>query len=472
MTVEATAKSLSLAELLGAFSYALDLTEGQTPGHSIRACWIGMHIGAEVGLSDQELWELYYTLLLKDLGCSSNASRINELYLTDDLAFKRNFKKLDSGVTSALNFVFAHTGLKVDLAKRFHALSNIFVNSKSIIRELTEVRNNHGADIARQLRFPASVSKGIQFLDEHWDGSGHPLGAGGDDIPLSSRIALLAQIIDIFYTNGDRVSAHQEALNRSGTWFDPRLVSAFMRVAKKVDFWRGLCSSDVDQKVQGLEPDLNPICVDEEYLDTIAAIFGRIVDQKSPYTNGHSERVCHYTDLIAKYLGMDSAQRRRLRRGALLHDVGKLGVSNQILDKPGKLDEDEWRLMREHALHTQTILSRISVLDKIAGAAGAHHERLDGKGYPHGVDGAEISLETRIITVAAFFDALIADRPHRKAMPVAKALDIIESEVGSGIDARVFVALQAVIGPLETFHERFDVGTGHAAQRDQALQAS
>lgn len=458
MTISVPDTTVSLSALLSAFSYALDITEGQPEGHCIRVCWIGIHIGREVGLGEEELWELYYMLLLKDLGCSSNAARICELYLTDDLAFKRNHKILDSSVTGALNFVFSHTGIKADLAKRFRALSKVFSNGKKIARELIETRCYRGADIARQLQFSEPVARGIACLDEHWDGSGYPEGLGGDDIPLYARIALLAQVVDVFYTSGDRKAAKQEALNRSGAWFDPRLVSAFMRVSRKVEFWQGLCAPDLQQRIFDLEPASRRVEVDEDYLDAIALAFGQVVDAKSPYTSGHSTRVAQYAELMAAYLGMDKPARRRLRRGALLHDVGKLGVSNMILDKPGKLDDQEWQQMRDHALHTETILSRISVFGDMAFKAAAHHERLDGAGYPHGIKDQEISLETRIITVADFFDALTADRPYRKAMAVEKAIDIIESEIGSAVDPRCVAALQAVIGPMETFHQRFQTG--------------
>ena len=102
---------ITFSELIGALSHALDLTEGQPKGHCIRVCWIGSHIGRKLGLGLSELRELYYTLLLKDLGCSSNAARICELYLTDDLSFKRDFKTVGEGLPDVLRFVFSHTGL-------------------------------------------------------------------------------------------------------------------------------------------------------------------------------------------------------------------------------------------------------------------------------------------------------------------------------------------------------------------------
>jgi hypothetical protein len=101
---------LKLSELIGALSHALDITEGQPEGHCVRCCWIGMHVGKAMGMSDEALWELYYTLLLKDLGCSSNAARICQLYLTDDLSFKRDFKMVDGRLPKVLNFVIGHTG--------------------------------------------------------------------------------------------------------------------------------------------------------------------------------------------------------------------------------------------------------------------------------------------------------------------------------------------------------------------------
>jgi putative nucleotidyltransferase with HDIG domain len=436
---------ITLSELLGALSHALDLTEGQPAGHCVRCSRIGVAIGREIGLSEDELAELYYALLLKDLGCSSNAARICELYLTDDLSFKGDFKFIDGSLPQALRFVLGHTGLKAGLAERFRAIVNIFQNGGEIARELIETRCHRGADIARKMRFSDAVADGIQNLDEHFDGGGKPLGLVGDAIPLYSRIALLAQVIDVFHVANGPEAALREAHNRAGTWFDPLLVAAFDRVAMQPGFWTELGRDAMTPQA----PAAAAAAIDEDYLDDIAAAFAQVVDSKSPYTAGHSERVTLFTDMIAEQLGFDAEARRWLKRAALLHDIGKLGVSNAILDKAGKLDEAEWEAMRQHAAHSEAILSRIGAFRELAAIAGAHHERLDGKGYPRGISGDEICLETRIITTADIFDALTAERPYRAAMPITKALAIMSEMVGTQIDANCFAALTRALGRID-----------------------
>ena len=201
------ATSLKLSQLISALSHALDITEGQPDGHCVRCCWIGVHVGREIGLGEQQLWELYYTLLLKDLGCSSNAARICELYLTDDLNFKRNFKFVGDGLPQVVRFVLQHTGLKAGLAERFRSTLNIFKNGPEISRQLIQTRCQRGAEIARLLRFSEGVAQGIYNLDEHWDGMGKPSQVAGEAIPIYSRIALLAQVVDVFFTADGKEAA-------------------------------------------------------------------------------------------------------------------------------------------------------------------------------------------------------------------------------------------------------------------------
>jgi HD-GYP domain-containing protein (c-di-GMP phosphodiesterase class II) len=441
----APAAGLLLSELIGALSHALDITEGQPKGHCVRCCWIGMHIGREIGLSERELWELYYTLLLKDLGCSSNAARICELYLADDLHFKRDFKSVGDQLPQVLRFVFSHTGLNAGMSERLRAIVNIMRNGSQIAHELTQTRCQRGADIARQLRFPEAVADGIHSLDEHWNGQGKPQALKADAIPLYSRIALLAQVIDVFRTADGPPAAQHEARARAGQWFDPALVNAFERVARAPEFWEVLDSPVIDQAVLALEPGSLQVPLDDDYMDDIAAAFGQVVDSKSPFTSGHSARVAHYVEQIASVMGMDDKRRRWLKRGALLHDVGKLGVSNAVLDKPGKLDAAEWDAVRAHAGHTEAILSRIGAFGELARVAAAHHERLDGKGYPLGLSADVISMETRIITTADIFDAISAERPYRGAVPIPQTLAMMAETVGTALDPLCFEALSEVV---------------------------
>lgn len=439
------AAELKLSELIAALSHALDITEGQPEGHCVRCCWIGMHIGRQIGLPEDQLWELYYVLLLKDLGCSSNAARICELYVTDDLSFKHDFKTVGDSLPQVLRFVLTHTGLKAGMAKRFRSVLKILREGGKIAKELIATRCQRGAEIARLLRFPEGVAQGIYSLDEHYNGGGKPVGLKGGVIPVHARIALLAQVIDVFNTADNAQAALNEVRQRSGQWFDPDLVKAFEAVAADPQFWAVLSSAQITQAVLALEPSSFQVPLDEDFLDDIAEAFGRVIDSKSPYTSGHSTRVALYTDMIAEELGMSPERRRWLRRGAMLHDIGKLGVSNSVLDKPSALDRDEWDAVKKHAFYTETILSRIGAFSELARIAGAHHERLDGGGYPRGLHADEIALETRIITIADIFDAITAARPYRGPIPVPQSLEMMEKTVGTAIDAQCFAALKIAV---------------------------
>jgi HD-GYP domain-containing protein (c-di-GMP phosphodiesterase class II) len=443
------ASSLSLAEIVSALSHALDMTDGQPPGHAVRACWIGMHLGKALALPETELSDLYFTLLLKDLGCSSNAARICELFVTSDHDFKRNAAVIDNSLGQVLRFVVANTAVKSGLAGRLRGIINLARASGTITRDIVATRCVRGADIARQLRFSASVQQGILDLDEHWDGGGQPMGKAGDAISLPARIALLAQVIDVFNSTSGPDSALGEIKRRAGTWFDPGLVELFDGIAKDPEFWEALADPDIAHRVHALEPANLVRSVDDDYLDDIADGFAQVVDAKSPFTSGHSKRVALFTDLIAEELAVPAERKRWLVRAALLHDMGKLGVSNEILDKPGKLDPEEWAIVRGHPAAGATILKLLPAFAGMAKIALEHHERLDGKGYPRQLQGDEIDIETRIVTVADTYDALTADRPYRSAMLPDDALALMRREVGTAIDPDCFAALERALGRLQ-----------------------
>lgn len=457
-TRDARTDLFHLHEILGALSHAIDMTEGQPSGHSVRCCWIGMQIGETLGLPDDQMADLYYTLLLKDLRCSSNAARICALYLADDITFLHGFKKIDGSLNAALRFVFQKTGLQSGLSERLRATLNILRNGGQISRELIETRCHQGADIAAKLRFSTRVQAGIRSLDEHWDGSGKPEGLRHESIPLLSRIALLAQVVDIFFQEDGADAALNEARQRSGKWFVPVIVAALESAAELGDLWSGL-DERTEERVYQRAPRAAVFAIDDEYLDDIAEGFADVIDAKSPFTADHSRRVTLYADMIAEEVGLTQEHRRWLRRAALLHDIGKLAVSNQILDKPDRPSEDEWISIRAHPAHSEAILSRVSAFRDIAPVAGAHHERLDGKGYPKGQTKATLPYEAMILATADVYDALTADRPYRDAMPYEKAMGILTSELGAAHHP-IFVA--ALANGLERLTEAPNLTTSPA----------
>ena len=441
--------TLRLAEVIGALSYALDLTEGQPPGHSLRCGWIGMQIGASLGLDEETQADLLYTLLLKDTGCSSNAARLWELYGGDERRVKHDFKTVDAqSMAQVGRFVLRHAGVGDTLGRRIGRLLTLVRHGQDLATEVIQARCERGAAIAGQIGFGARVAAGIFSLDEHWNGGGRPEGLAGQAIPLGARIALLAQVIDVFHSAGGPEAARAEAVKRTGVWFDPGLVGVFLTLSQTDAFWRGLEGAGLAERVAGLEPMPRAIFIDDERLETITAAFADVVDAKSPYTAGHSRRVADYSVGIAASLGFPAARQEALRRAALLHDVGKLGVSNGILDKPGKLDAREWDEVRRHPVLSQEILARVSVFRSIAELAGAHHERLDGRGYPNKLEAGQIALDTRIISAADVFDAITAERPYRAAVPVAECLDIMQRDRGTAIDGTCLDALAAHVGGI------------------------
>ena len=180
-------------------------------------------------------------------------------------------------------------------------------------------------------------------------------------------------------------------------------------------------------------------------IDRAAEAFATVIDAKSPWTYQHSSGVAATAVAMGEWLGYSPGALRELRRAALLHDVGKLGVSNLILDKPGTLTDAEFAAMRRHPQFTHDILTRVSCFRSFAACASSHHERLDGKGYHRGVAEPGLSTNARILCVADIFDALRSSRPYRAGLPIDRILEIMGRDVGTALDAGCFAALRAVV---------------------------
>ncbi len=436
---------VSLSEVLSALSYALDLTEGATPGHTMRTCLVGMRIAEEAGVDAAQRSALYYAILLKDAGCSSNAGRMAAMFGSDDQFVKPRIKLVDWHQRVRLAFVTAATvGRGKSVAARLRHFVTI-ARAGDMTKDLIQIRCDRGASIAQQLGFPAETADAIRSLDEHWCGLGYARGLAGDDIPLLARIANLAQTVEAFHHRGGQRAALRVARQRSGSWFDPRLVRIVQRW-KHDDAWWALLRGDVTAAVVAAEPRDRHMEVDADGLDAVCRAFADIIDAKSPFTYNHSTRVADVARELAAACGLDPTEQRRIYRAGLLHDIGKLGVSNAVLDKNGPMTPEERVAMELHPLHTMEILQRVGVFKRFARTASLHHEKLDGSGYPYGVKGDALDLPSRILVVSDIYDALTSDRPYRAGMSHEKATEIMERERGAKLCDRALDALGSVKG--------------------------
>ena len=313
-------------------------------------------------------------------------------------------------------------------------------SSGEVTRELIQIRCDRGAGIARRLGFPENTCSAIGSLDEHWCGLGYPHGKAGEDIPRLARILNIAQTVEAFQHEKGVAAAMRVTRARRGTWFDPQLADIVLGWRNDREWWKMLNGPDAERAVLEAEPAGEPRIIDDEELDEIARAFADIIDAKSPYTFEHSTRVADYAERMAVVMSYGDVDCRRMRRAGLLHDIGKLGVSSRVLDKPGKLELPERMEIEVHPRHTYEILSHVPAFASFAWMAALHHEKLDGSGYPWGIGAERLDQDARILAVADIYDALTSARPYREALSREVALQIIESEresklCGNAIDA-------------------------------------
>jgi HD-GYP domain-containing protein (c-di-GMP phosphodiesterase class II) len=435
---------VATAELLVALSHALDLTEGAPPGHTLRSCVLGMRLADELALDERTRAALFGALLLKDAGCSANAARMTQLFGADDRVVKPRMKLVDANDRTRLALetwrnVAIGRGL---LPKMRHMLG--IARGGAVTQELIRTRCERGADIAARLGFPEATRAAIRALDEHWNGAGQPAGLAGEAIPLLARIANVVQVVDVVAVAHGPDAALAVVRARSGTWFDPALARRVLAWARDRTWWTRALDDGTEAHVAALEPAAGRTLLDPLGVERVARAFADVVDAKSPFTFRHSVHVAAWAGAMARVAGADEATAGALVVAGLLHDVGKLGVSNLVLDKAGPLDADERAAIETHPAHTWAILSRIPALAGIARTASLHHEKLDGTGYPWRVGADDLDRPARLLVVADIYEALTADRPYRAGLSRDAALRLLERDRGTKVDGEALDALAAV----------------------------
>lgn len=445
-----------LGEILSALSYALDMTEGARPGHSVRACLLGMRVGQKIGLGNQALADLYYALLLKDIGCSSNSARMAEAFAADDQAVKHRFKfvdreKLGKPNAEALGFVWDNIAPTKSVPTRLRQMYRMITRPGNLTAEMIEARCERGAEILHKLGMSVDTCAAVYSLDEHWNGQGLPDHLKAEEIPLLGRICAIAQHLDLFCTEFGPARAMETLKERSGLWYDPEVVRAAEHLDREGTLWAQCLPGDdpaaLQPAVLALAPE-NSSALAARDIDLICSGFADVVDAKSPFTFRHSVSTTEMAVLVADHMGLAPDRVDLVRRAALLHDIGKLGVPNTILDKAGPLTQDEWRTVHQHPFFGSEILSRVGAFREIALLIAQHHERLDGSGYPLQLSGEQISMEARILAVADVASALMERRPYRQDLTPSEIQQQLMREVPQRLDPDCVDALLAVLEEL------------------------
>lgn len=373
----------------------LDVKNHNFSSHSKKTALIAIHLSNKLGFQDDKLNNLYIAAFLHDIGA-------------------------------------------VD------ALSLCHTNA-----DFVQEHCDFGAKILKKLPIDKSVPSFIKFHHENYDGSG-PYGLQATAIPLEAQIIHLADFFELIYDRNIGTMQRELLLNwfrvQSSRMFDPYLVDVLLEIAESERFWLDLENIDRDPGVLGrIRPKIyTPI--DLFQLGDISSAFAAIIDKKSAFTHDHSSSLAVNTNKLASIYGFDAQKTERLRIAGLLHDLGKLAIPNEILDKPGKLTKDEYSIIKSHTYYTKLILDKIDGISDISEWASNHHETLKGSGYPEALDSDRLSLESRIVAVCDVYQALAEDRPYRPGMHRDKILKIMDDMVSVGnIDGTVVKNLKDIV---------------------------
>lgn len=438
--------TVSLSEVISALTFALDLTENALPGHSLRTCLLGMRLAEAMKLPEHELPDLYYALLLKDIGCADHVTRLSQITATSHRSSSALADlTLDLGSNPLLlERVWKEVLPGVPLPAQIGRLAGVEARLDETSSENTLAEGLRGAETMRHLAMSQATISAVEYINEKWDGTGLPSGKRGEQIPLLARICAVAQTLDAFAAEHGPETALRMLRARRGTWFDPELVRVAQGLHVSGRLWSQCQTRDVEAtrtEVLRLDPGVSSPLTSER-MDRICEAFGNVVDAKSPFTYHHSLGVTEVAVAIATELGLQEERISLVRRAAFLHDIGKLAVPNHILDKRSKLDAREWAIITRHPKISGSILSRVAAFRELASLAAEHHERLDGSGYPLGLTQEHLSVESRVIALADCYAAMAENRPYRPGLDPSDILREIGRDVPTKFDSTCFGALR------------------------------
>ena len=387
--------SIDIVGLAGACSYALDCIEAELVNiknkHGKRVAYISVRMAEYWAIQSDALQDLAICALLHDNALTQ--------YISEEL---QKHSEVD---------------LKNDLSEKKTNLHCIY-----------------GEKNISKIPFKTDISNVILYHHEHADGTG-PFQKTWQEIPLFARIIHLADMLDIIGNSKDVNDQRWDFIcqylsKNKDRLFDSECVDAFLKAFSKESF-QALRDDSFETKLWKIIP-REKQTFDWETCKNVADFFAKIVDYKSPFTSTHSIGVAQKAAFFAKYVGFDSIGVQKMYLAGALHDIGKMAIGNEILEKPDKLTDDEFSKMKNHVGYTYLILSEVNDFEEIRDWAALHHEKLNGKGYPFGKTADELNEPERIMACIDIYQALTEDRPYKKGLSHEKACDILADMAQKG----------------------------------------
>ncbi|MBE0610462.1 MAG: LuxR family transcriptional regulator [Dehalococcoidia bacterium] len=434
--------AVRLAELVAALSLGIDLGFGQPMEHVLGQCLIALRLAERLGLEEQQRAAVYYSSLLINVGCHSDAYE-QAKWFGDDIALRSD--KYVYGLRSFRGAVagMRRIGAGHPPARRARIAFDFALSGHREIDGMIAQHARLAQTFAAQLGLPAAVLDALSASYEHWDGRGWPGALAGEAIPVASRIAQLAEFIEVAHRGGGVAGALAVAERGCGREFDPGMVDCLRTDPRSI--LDGPATGTWDAVIAA-EPGLAVFLAGPEFDAALEAV-ADFVDLKSPFMLGHSRAVAELASAAAARSGLAESDVHVVYRAALVSSFGRLSVSNAIWDKPGRLGAGEWERIRMYPYVTERMLRQSPALSPLGRIASAHRERMDGSGYPRGLSGSALTVHARLVGAAEAYQTKREPRPHRRPLSDARAAEWLRAEVRAGrLDAGAVEAVLAAAG--------------------------
>ena len=443
-------------EVLAGLSVAIDLGLGQPAEHMLRSAMIACRLSDRLGLGPEQRGTVFYTTLVMWIGCHADSQEYAR-WFGDDIAVRREAYLVDWSGLPYLRFLLGNVAKGEALPQRLKVLGTLFQDARGQLATLIHSHCSSAAALAQHVGLSPEVGTTLAYTFERYDGRGLPTGASGSQIPIEMRVAQFADVAEVHHRMYGLEAVIAMASSRRGGQFDPAVVDAVLTAPEELfapapngDVWGDALAEAPDQEVR----------LTDEGLDELVCAIGDFVDLKCPFTLGHSRAVATLSAAAGKSMGLAIGDVRTLRRAGHLHDLGRLGVSNQVWSEPGDLSPSEWERIRMHPYLTERVLDRIPGLGPVRTIARAHHEHLDGTGYPLGLGGTMLGRSERILAAAVAYQSALEPRPYREAMSPKEAMERLRSRSRSGLlDPECVDAVLDVAGHRTSRRQRDDLLT-------------